>query len=203
MTDVHHAAARTQSEAADLVVHRACLRLRGNTPYGYQACRCEPAVAWPDVDVSRAADLCAVCARGPAGGVTRYSWLGCVSCRAVELELREWLGICVTPLGRHSLMNGVGVRVAGAIDADREAFVTALEGLDTSWTRLGQWADSEARHLERQLATKAPEIPLTVWRQVFPASLDASVDAYERMLQIRLPVGTAERAATRLAGDRP
>ncbi len=169
-----------------LHVHLPCGQLRGwaGRPQG---CPCEPSEPWPGCDVSRAQDLCLVCARGTAGGTSRWSWLGCTTCRSVDQALRDWLGMPVLPLGRHSIMNGVGLRVATASQEEVDAFCVRLEGLELGWDRLHAWARDEARRLARSFADAGPDVPLEVWQRTFPPSLEASLDAYERILETSLP----------------
>lgn len=145
--------------------------------------------------MSRVTDLCQVCARGLAGGVTRWSYLGCLHCRAVEHALQAWLGIRVLPLGRHSLMNGVGRRVVSGpstdadadTDADTEAFCQSFNALGLSWSRLSEWGDAEVQRLASLAAFDVEDVPLDQWQRAFPVSAAASVDAYERFLQTKLP----------------
>ncbi len=170
----------------ELSVHLPCARLRGWAGRR-QGCPCEPSEPWPDCDVSRAQDLCLVCARGTAGGTTRWSWLACASCRSVEKALQDWLGIRVLPLGRHSLMNGVGLRVAEASEGEVDAFAVRLEGLGLGWDRLFDWGAAEARRLADSLVGVGPDLPLAAWQAAFPPSTTASLDAYERILETPLP----------------
>ena len=168
-----------------LTVHLPCVRLRGwaGRPQG---CPCEPSEPWPDCDVSRALDLCLVCARGTAGGTSRWSWLACGRCRAVETALRDWLGIRVLPLGRHSLMNGVGVR-STASSEQAAAFAVRFEGLGLGWSRLDDWGTAEARRLADALDEPGPDVPLERWQVAFPPSVTSSIDAYARVLGTPLP----------------
>jgi len=154
-----------------------------------QGCPCEPSEPWPDCDVSRAKDLCLVCARGTAGGTTRWSWLACGNCRAVEKGLQEWLGIRVLPLGRHSIMNGVALRVAQASQEEADAFAVRFEGLSLGWDGLYDWGHAEARRLADAVVHGKPDVPLMVWQRTYPATVTASVDAYERFLGTPLPDG--------------
>lgn len=61
---------------------------------------------WRRCDVSRAYDLCVICARGTAGGTLRWAWIRCDNCRAVNESLISTFGYRPFALGRHSLMNG-------------------------------------------------------------------------------------------------
>lgn len=178
-----------------LLVHLPCLQVRGWAGRE-QGCPCKPAEPWPGCDVSRALDLCTVCARGTAGGTTRWSWLACTHCRSVEHALQDWLGIRVLPLGRHSLMNGVGLRVAGASEAEAAAFAVHFEGLGLGWERLSAWGAAEARRLADRLGDGGPDVPLATWQKAFPPSVEASLDAYERILGTSLPVAVREQLRT-------
>ena len=184
-------ARRPAPRAWKLTVHLPCVRLRGWAGAD-QGCPCEPSEPWPGCDVSRARDLCLVCARGTAGGVTRWSWLACTHCRAVEKALQEWLGMRVLPLGRHSILNGVALAVATASPEDAEAFGVRFEGLSLGWDRLYEWGDAEARRLAAGVVGPRPDVPLDVWQQLFRPSLTASIDAYERILETSLPPAVRE-----------
>jgi hypothetical protein len=109
----------------------------------------------------------------------------------VEHALQAWLGIRVLPLGRHSLMNGVGRRVVSGpstdADADTEAFCQSFNALGLSWSRLSEWGDAEVRRLASLAAFDVEDVPLDHWQRAFPVSAAASVDAYERFLQTKLP----------------
>lgn len=112
----------------DLAVHVARGGIRG--PIGrfpalcdcdvykgvWQSCPCENTPAqWEGCDVSRAKDLCILCARATAGGTTRWSWLACGECREV-VRADGALGLPSLPLGRHSIMNGAAVRLPHSLN---------------------------------------------------------------------------------------
>lgn len=177
---------RAAARPWQLTVHLPCARLRGWAGQ-VQGCPCEPSEPWPDCDVSRAQDLCLVCARGTAGATTRWSWLACEHCRRVEKALQGWLGIRILPLGRHSLLNGVALRVAQASSEEADAFAVAFEGLSLGWDTLFEWGDAEARRLADALVGADSDVPLRVWQTTCPPSLTASIDAYERILGTPLP----------------
>ncbi len=184
---------RSSQARNHLSVHLACAWVRGVTSYGRQGCPCDPTEPWPRCDVSRLVDLCEVCARGTAGGVTRFSWLACQSCRTVEKALQEALGVRVLPVGRHSLMNGVGLQVAQAPASEVAEFTVDFEGLAASWHRLSEWGRAEALRLAATVDGEDPDVPLATWQERFPASLASSVNAYERYLRMPLPDTVCER----------
>lgn len=198
MTASDSSTSEYENEWSRLTLHVPCLRLHGKTPYGWQACRCEPPATWPGCDVSRVADLCTICGRGTAGGVSRWAWLGCRHCCAIEHVLRNWLGICVTPLGRHSIQNGVGVRVGRTSVGDSTAFAQALQPLQRGWSELASWGDQEVGRLVARLPHKAEDFPISDWMDIFPPSTNGSLDAYQRYLRIPLPADIGALADERL-----
>lgn len=181
-----------------LSVHRPCGSLRGDVYRNRQTCPCEPQITWPDCDVSRILDLCQVCARGTAGGTSRWSWLACHTCRAVESALQSWLGVRVLPLGRHSILNGVARSVSDQRPVASEQFAASFNSLGASWERLAAWGSEETHRLLAAVPAECGEdVPLRVWRQCFPASIASSADAYERLLGMGLPPALVAQAAER------
>ncbi len=168
-----------------LHVHLPCVQLRGWAGRS-QGCLCEPSEPWPGCDVSPAQDLCLVCARGTAGGTSRWSWLACTTCRSVDKALRDWLGMRVLPLGRHSIMNGVGLRAATASQEEVDAFCVRLEGLELGWDRLHAGEAMRPGGWPGASPTPAPTCRSRSG-STFPPSLEASLDAYERILETSLP----------------
>lgn len=86
-----------------LYVHVACGGVRGRVDSAHassgesvnlgrwQSCTCEThPERWPDVDVSSEVDLCVLCARGTAGGTSRWAWVVCGTCRTVEQAAAHW-----------------------------------------------------------------------------------------------------------------
>ena len=67
---------------------------------------------WSRWDIAYLLKLCSLCARNTVDAGTRWSWLACGMCREVNLAIRDIVGADrgVLPLGRHSLMNGLGLR---------------------------------------------------------------------------------------------
>ena len=186
MTDqVSAADAALRARVHEFGVHLRCGTLRGPVRgYGWQSCRCEDdPVRWPGCDVSRAKDLCIVCLRGTAGGVSRYSWLACPDCRTVNDELGWRYGVRPLALGRHSLMNGVSVRGGQAQEATR-AQVDRL----VSFARGLQWLTEQSKAEFARMAGEfddpggGQDVPLRVWQQRFAPSPQASKEAFVRLL---------------------
>lgn len=168
-----------------LGVHIPCGVIRGPVPgLGprlWQSCPCEDhPLKWWGADVSREKELCIICFRATAGGVSRWSWLACEHCRKVNAELPRRYGVRPFPLGRHSLMNGIGVGF-GAPPKVQEEQVSRLVAFARGDDRLRSWQREEYQRLAAAFDPLA-DIPLTEWQEQWPPSRAASVDAFARML---------------------
>ena len=174
-----------------LSVHIPCGGLRGPLRAGnfapWQSCPDEDSPErWEGCDVSRERDLCIVCFRGTAGGVSRWAWLGCEDCRAINTALQQAWGYRPLALGRHSLMNGVGVRGGAPLEV-RERQVTRLVAFARGDGRLRDWRRQEYRRLAAEFDPLA-DIPLRVWQEQWPPGRGASADAVARLLDRELPL---------------
>jgi hypothetical protein len=191
MTDgqLSAADAALRERITELSVHIPCGRLRGPVePRGlWQSCQDEDSPEiWTGCDVSRARDLCIVCLRATAGGTTRWSWLGCENCRAVNTALEKRWGFRPVSLGRHSLMNGIGIRADAlpeVVKQQKERLLAFAKGNP----QLREWRRSEYSVLAADFDPLA-DIPLRVWQQVWPPSRSASADAFSRLLGSELPI---------------
>lgn len=181
----------------ELCVHIPCGGLRGpvqresalrpDLPVRWQSCPDEDSPeVWPECDVSREHDLCIVCDRATAGGTTRWAWLACRNCRAVNSALEEAWGFRPLALGRHSLMNGIGVK-GGAAPEEQEDQVRRLANFAKEHSRLADWRRDESARLARAFDPLA-DVPLRTWQRQWPPSRAASIDAFSRLLETELPL---------------
>ncbi|MCP9274043.1 hypothetical protein [Mycolicibacterium arenosum] len=175
----------------ELSVHIACGGIRGpiqqpsraypNLPIRWQSCRDEELpVKWEGADVSRMVDLCTICLRGNAGGPSRWAWTACTDCRAINDDIGKRWGFKPFELGRHSVMNGIGVR--GGLGPEQR--VAALEHLDEfrkGDSDIRAWRVREYRRLASRYDPLA-DIPLTTWQRDWPPGRQASRDAFDRLL---------------------
>jgi hypothetical protein len=176
--------AALRARIAELSVHIPCGGLRGPVGGRWQSCRHEDAPErWEGCDVSHAKDLCIICFRATAGGTSRWSWLACENCRRVNAaiaSLEPEYGDRPFALGRHSLMNGIGVR-GGAPAEVQEEQIARLVAFAKGDDRLRAWRTREYPRLASRFDPLA-DIPLRVWQAEWPPSLEASVDAFARLL---------------------
>jgi len=136
--------------------------------------------------------LCKVCRRVPLRNSAPWSWFGCGSCRAVDARAAAALGgKRLLPLGQHSIMNGVGIRLSTPDGPGRSAKFEQLVSIGQGWQELDQWRDAETARLVAELRDRIAELPESVpvpqWQEWFPASRQASADAYLRLLQAQQP----------------
>ena len=172
----------------ELSVHIPCGGIRGPQPrWRWQSCRCEDAPEiWVGADVSRARDLCIVCFRDTAGGPSRWSWLACEHCRQVNTAIEQRSGERPFNLGRHSLMNGIGV--CGGVPAEvRDQQIAKLVAFAGGDGRLATWRDQEYSRLAAAFDPLA-DVPLTTWQEQWAPSLGASWDAFSRLLGFSRPL---------------
>jgi hypothetical protein len=183
--------AALRQRTTELSVHIPCGGLRGpmqrrsqsypHLPVRCQSCQCEDSPEkWEGCDVSRQFDLCIICFRATAGGTSRWSWLACDNCRAVNKAIESSRGVRPFALGRHSLMNGIGVR-GGSPPEVQEAQIARLAAFAKGDDRLRDWRRQEYSRLASKFDPLA-DIPLRVWQQEWAPGKAASVDAFERLL---------------------
>lgn len=141
---------------------------------------------WPGCDVSSKYDLCIVCVRATAGGTSRWAWLACNDCRAVNSAVEEAWGFRPLAVGRHSLMNGIGLR-GGASPEEQEDQVSRLLHFVKHQSRLADWRREEFARLASAFYPLA-DVPLRIWQRQWPLSRAASVDAFSRLLKTELPL---------------
>lgn len=189
--------AALRERITELSVHIPCAGLRGplqkkspfrpDLPVRWQSCRDEDAPAkWEDADVSRDHDLCVICFRATAGGRSRWSWEACEDCRSVNSAVESAWGFRPFTLGRHSLMNGIGIRI-GAPPEVREAQTARLVKFARGDDRLRAWRASEYGRLAEQFDPLA-DIPLRVWQAEWPPGPLASRDAFARLIGPAFPL---------------
>jgi hypothetical protein len=181
--------AAVRARIKELSVHIPCGRLRGPVPLAckwhelhrcWQSCPDEDSPeTWVGWDVSRAFDLCIICVRATAGGPSRWSWLACDDCTAVNSLLESKWGFRPFALGRHSLMNNIGVRL-GASPEVRAQQMARLTEFAKSVGSLRRWHRGEYLRLASRFDPLA-DVPLHVWHQQWAPGRDASWDAFSRL----------------------
>jgi len=171
-----------------LSVHVPCGQVRGPVRRSWrgddqqveQTCPCQPVrPRWPGVDVSETVQLCTVCARGPAGGPTRWAWLACWTCRRVR-DRSDDLRLFLLPLGRHSVTNGQYIRGARTAKNRQKQQATVASAV-AGWQELHEWALLESTMLATRFGG-LHDVPLAQWMTELPESQAASVNAATRLV---------------------
>jgi hypothetical protein len=173
-----------------LVVHTSCGRIRGPVlghwlrprRMLFQQCSCHgPQERWPDVDVSRLHDLCVLCARGTAGGLSRWSWLVCHTCRVV-VRASDDPQVARLPIGRHSIMNSRGVQVAAAEPVVEAQTTALLQGFDVQF-QMYDWCKLETAALVAANFPDRGSVPLAEWEATLRPDPKTSRDATARFMR--------------------
>ena len=140
-----------------------------------------------------AVELCRCCGLVPLRSGSRWSvWL-CDGCKPRALELNGRAGRAIVPIGRHSLMHGIGI--SGPVKEEESEEVAAVcaaaNGLFEAIDRLHEWARLRiAFNVERLgFATDVP-VGLIEYLARIPASDDpdlcpaASFEALKRRMAV-------------------
>ena len=191
--------AALRERITELSVHIPCGGLRGplqrksqyhpHLPVRWQSCKDEDSPEkWEGHDISREFDPCIICFCATAGGSSRWAWLACDDCRAVNKLYRISVGLPAIRSWSASLMNGIGVR-GGSPPEVQEAQITRLAAFAKGDNRLRGWRRQEYWSLASMFDPLA-DIPLTVWQQEWPPGRSASVDVF------RAPARRVVTAAT-------
>lgn len=88
------------------------------------------------------AELCRCCGVELLRSGSKWSVWFCKECKPRVEDLNRNAGTCVVPIGRHTLMHGIGVRGADAVrdPVQLAAFAAAANDFMAKQDRLSQWA---------------------------------------------------------------
>ena len=157
-----------------------CFALTDLSKQSTQRCRCEKQIPinLGVLDCPSGLVFCYICARAVAGGFSRYAWNACKSCRTVNSGLSEWLGMSL-PLGRHSIMNGVGIPIS-ATRPEFDAGAASLIAFSQKSMALSDWGQLQTRALFESVPTWSERKVITVieWEKRFKASKKHSRTAF-------------------------
>lgn len=167
-----------------------CTRCFGITSAGngMQRCHCETYQAYPGIDCPSGFHLCYMCATAVAGGTGRYSWDVCDVCLKVNRKLARDFGVSL-PLGRHSIMNGLGIPLHATKRIQEESATELLHFLDIAGN-ISDWGNLQAQTLFESVPTwrKEPFIRRARWEEKFHLSTvratTRSVVAFKQYLRI-------------------
>ena len=112
--------------------------------------------------------------------------MACEHCREVNTAIHRRSGLRPFALGRHSLMNGIGINGGMPEDVLDEQIAKLVE-FACGNPRLGAWRDSEYPRLAASFDPLA-DIRLRTWQEQWVASPAASWDAFARLIGFSLPL---------------
>ncbi len=159
------------TQVARLNMCRACLTLRGpfyddfNHRERVQLCGCDPdQPPWNAYDYNCFAELCHCCAAEIVKSGTKWSPFFCDDCKTRVRAYNESIGFCAIPLGRHSIMNGVALRVAPATERRQvDTFVKGLFGLFERVGCLSSHRQARIRRILTSLPKRTGPVPLPTY----------------------------------------
>ena len=152
-----------------LFVCTTCFSLTG-LGLGMQRCRCEEYKAYPGVDCPSGYHLCYMCGTEVAGGTSRWAWNACESCLKFNRYLARTYGFRL-PLGRHSIMNSIGIPIHASKEVQEEATKDMFHFLNVAGS-IEDWGVLQARVLFESVHSwqKIQIIPLAKWEAKFHLS---------------------------------
>jgi len=153
----------------ELFVCTTCFSLTG-LGLGMQRCRCEEYKTYPGVDCPNGYILCYMCGTEVTGGPSRGAWNACESCLKFNRYLARAYGFQL-PLGRHSIMNSVGIPIYSSKEVQKEATKEMFHFLNVAGS-IEDWGVLQARELFESVYSwqKMQIIPLAIWEAKFHLS---------------------------------
>ena len=144
-----------------------------------QVCRChqEKQERWPDHDFNEYLTLCWCCQLAVIASGSRWSPFYCPDCRDLARGYNERVGTPVLYMGRHSVMNGVGlwgrdINRPGAIEAFGGALGDFVDGVGKFQEAMDEWRPNrlgvvlQARQVKVALAGQPEGLDLTEYLRV-------------------------------------
>ena len=165
--------------SGEVFVCAKCLEL---TSLGeLQRCSCEPKREAGEkiMDCPSGYHLCWICARGLAGGQSKYSWEVCFTCHGLIEGL--------LPYGRHSFMNGLGISLRETNPEGIKEGVQKLIQTVGFGRALADWGKLQAHYLlsNTKRWSRQELVALSDWEREFSPDIAKSTKATEGFLGVR------------------
>jgi len=200
-----------KESCSSFIICGSCSALRGTWSHQgrqlQQECDCvysrvrqglQPAPArWPAHDFNEVATLCYCCGAELLHSGSRWSVWFCEECKKRVRALNGRYQRCAIPIGRHSLMNGFGLRGNDAqVPAAVEQFVLCVRALQDSTGLLGEWASAIVAETARARGfQEGADVPLLDYLNALVHSPADKVRAFERLCAyFQSPVKAQTRA---------
>jgi hypothetical protein len=128
---------------------------------------------WPGHDYNQVAELCRCCGLDVLRSGSRWSGWFCEHCKDWVWDFNNRVGRCVIPIGRHSLMNGIGL--PGVLATDDALVKRFADDVGTLFERMN-WTDAWARRVVTRNLTACglashDDVPLGKYLERVRASL--------------------------------
>jgi hypothetical protein len=121
---------------------RKCATLYDDGDDSGQRCACDrkDQSSWSGYDYNEHTCLCHCCMRQTLRSGSRWSVWFCQGCKQRVLTLNRRVGLAVIPIGRHSLMNGIGLSGEAATKrSEVDAFTARLNAFFERVNDLYEW----------------------------------------------------------------
>jgi hypothetical protein len=149
--------------------------------------------------------VCTVCVRDCVEDRGRWTSLACNMCWKVDKAAAALIGTHMTlPLGRHSLMNRVGIRLTST-RGERVAGYDQLMGMVRAWETLDHWRKREVGRLRDVAGLRGESVSWDSWTLIHPPSREESEMAYARLITMHFPswFGLSQKFDDYIAGQLP
>ncbi len=95
---------------------------------------------WEGYDYNQVLTLCYCCGAEQLRSGSRWSVWFCETCRKRVLEFNQEIGVSLIPIGRHSLMNGIGLELGPVVSKIKiKETIVNLRQLGTRSDHLERW----------------------------------------------------------------
>jgi hypothetical protein len=162
-----------------------------------QRCGCDRKEAddprWEHHDFNEHLHLCRCCRAQACHSGSRWSQWFCDECRLRVIALNRAVGRYLIPIGRHSIMAGVGIHGPAVADADaREVerllagFHAGITGLIGGIDRLWDASTKRSDELRAALGFGSHEhVPLPTWIRAWEAAAELDPDRWSKVASFR------------------
>jgi len=144
-----------------------------------------PPTPWPGFDFPKAAELCYGCGAEVLSSGSRWSVWFCDECKEQVCALHQRHQRYLIPIGRHSMMNGVGL--AGSAAQDQTAvkeFTLRVSGLSDRMDVLKCWASTiVAEHVRARGFKEGRDVPLLAYLDALIRQPVDKAEAFERLVK--------------------
>ena len=151
-----------------------------------QRCACEPKEPlWRGYDFNRAVELCRLCGVETVRSGSRWRLYFCADCKRHVDEQNQRAKMPLIPIGRHSIVCGVGVSSLASAEEQRRFEIEAASLIERMH-QLERWHRAQVRSVVDEIPGGAPKVPLEAYVAAARERVEtarAKVDSIVRLLR--------------------